>query len=262
MDRTPEELDAKIRNAEALLAMNAAGVTIPRIPHAAVEIIQGLIARVAELEAELEGFHSERSYIVGANDGWEAAVEQGQASPAVGKAMVRFWKRLAETHLARAEAAEAELKRSREALATFKRWDFPSDIQDLTVRLDAAEAELARRGQGVQVKPLVWPDFREGGTCGHPHHFQYFVTQDHQGRFWAHFDTSQHETLEAAQQHCDQHYQRAALVSPGDAHLDDLAADTELARLRDLIAGLDPDHWGLQARVVALKAEALRGGGA
>lgn len=42
----------------------------------------------------------------------------------------------------------------------------------------------------------------------------------------------------------------------------DLPADTELARLRALIAGLDPDHWGLQARVVALKAEALREGGA
>lgn len=40
------------------------------------------------------------------------------------------------------------------------------------------------------------------------------------------------------------------------------AEDTELTRLRALIAGLDPDHWGLQARVVALKAEALREGGA
>lgn len=38
-------------------------------------------------------------------------------------------------------------------------------------------------------------------------------------------------------------------------------SDAELTRLRTLIAGLDPDHWGLQARVVALKAEALREGG-
>lgn len=84
-----------------------------------------------------------------------------------------------------------------------------------TKRAERAEAELSRRGQ-IQVKPLVWPDFREGGTCGRPHHFQYFVTQDRHGVFWAHFDMSQHGTLEAAQQHCEQHYQRAALVSPGD----------------------------------------------
>lgn len=87
---------------------------------------------------------------------------------------------------------------------------------DANTRAEAAEAELSRRRQGAQVKPLVWPDFREGGTCGRPHHFQYFVTQDRHGVFWAHFDMSQHRTLEAAQQHCERHYQRAALVSPGD----------------------------------------------
>lgn len=88
-------------------------------------------------------------------------------------------------------------------------------VAELGARAERAKAELSRRGQ-IQVKPLVWPDFREGGTCGRPHHFQYFVTQDRHGVFWAHFDMSQHGTLEAAQQHCEQHYQRAALVSPGD----------------------------------------------
>jgi hypothetical protein len=43
---------------------------------------------------------------------------------------------------------------------------------------------------------------------------------------------------------------------------DRAAAETELARLRALIAGLDPDHWGLQARVVALKEAAMKEGGA
>ncbi len=41
-----------------------------------------------------------------------------------------------------------------------------------------------------------------------------------------------------------------------------IALRAEIARLRSLIAGLDPDHFGLQARVVALRDEALREGGA
>jgi hypothetical protein len=39
-------------------------------------------------------------------------------------------------------------------------------------------------------------------------------------------------------------------------------SNAELSRLRNLIAGLDPDHWGLQARVVALKEAAMKEGGA
>lgn len=59
--------------------------------------------------AEVARFQEDRAYVIGANDGWDAAVEQGEASPAVGKAMTQFWKRMAETHNRRAEKAEAEL---------------------------------------------------------------------------------------------------------------------------------------------------------
>jgi hypothetical protein len=55
----------------------------------------------------------------------------------------------------------------------------------------------------------------------------------------------------------------AALKKRAKADADRITAlEAELTRLRALIAGLDPDHWGLKARVVALKAEALREGGA
>ena len=68
-----------------------------------------LCATIAELIAERDRLLAERPYIVGANDGWDAAVEQGQTSEAVKSAMVRFWKRLAEIHLSRAEKAEATI---------------------------------------------------------------------------------------------------------------------------------------------------------
>ena len=60
------------------------------------------------LRAEVERVQSDRQYVIGANDGWDAAVEQGEASPAVGKAMVRFWKKLAETHNTRADRLAAD----------------------------------------------------------------------------------------------------------------------------------------------------------
>ena len=60
-------------------------------------------------------------------------------------------------------------------------------------------------------KPLVWGQFREGGCVGRPKEFQYFVTQQHNGRFFCHFDESSHDHLADAQAHCDQHYQRAAI---------------------------------------------------
>lgn len=96
--------------------------------------------------------------------------------------------------------------------------------QELRDRAEKAEAERdAALAGAVKVKPLVWPDFREGGTCGRPHHFQYFVTQDRHGRFWAHFDMSQHDNLDDAKRHCDRHYQRAALQPDPDARQADLA---------------------------------------
>lgn len=83
---------------------------------------------------------------------------------------------------------------------------------------EKAEAERdAALARAVKVKPLVWPDFRDGGTCGHPHHFQYFVTQDHHGSFWAHFDMGEHKTLDDAKAHCDQHYQRTAIQPDPEA---------------------------------------------
>jgi len=78
-------------------------------------------------------------------------------------------------------------------------------------------AERDALAGAVKVKPLVWPDFRDGGTCGHPHHFQYFVTQDHHGSFWSHFDMGEHKTLDDAKAHCDQHYQRAAIQPDPEA---------------------------------------------
>ncbi len=67
-------------------------------------------------EAKLREVTAERPYVIGANDGWDAAVEQGEASDAVKSAMVRFWKRLADVERARADAAEAELARLRAAI--------------------------------------------------------------------------------------------------------------------------------------------------
>ena len=96
--------------------------------------------------------------------------------------------------------------------------------QELRDRAEKAEAERdAALAGAVKVKPLVWPDFREGGTCGRPHHFQYFVTQDRHGRFWVHFDMSQHDNLDDAKRHCDRLYQRAAIQPDPDARQADLA---------------------------------------
>jgi hypothetical protein len=79
---------------------------------------------IAGLTAERDRLMSERPYIVGANDGWDAAVEQGVSSEAVKSAMVRFWKRLAEIHLGRAEKAE-------------------TTIAGLTARVEALTAHIA-----------------------------------------------------------------------------------------------------------------------
>ena len=78
-------------------------------------------------------------------------------------------------------------------------------------REQAAALVEAEPPQDVRVKPLVWGQFREGGCVGRPKEFQYFVTQQHNGRFFCHFDESSHDHLADAQAHCDQHYQRAAL---------------------------------------------------
>jgi len=78
-------------------------------------------------------------------------------------------------------------------------------------REQAAALVEAEPPQAVRVKPLMWPDFREGGCVGRPKEVQYFVTQQHNGRFFCHFDESSHDHLADAQAHCDQHYQRAAL---------------------------------------------------
>jgi len=132
----------------------------------------------------------------------------------------------------------AERDAARETLRMFKSWDFIGDLQDLSVRLEQykaraekAEAERdAALAGAVKVKPLVWPDFRDGGTCGHPHHFQYFVTQDHHGSFWSHFDMGEHKTLDDAKAHCDQHYQRAAIQPAPEARQADLAKAWEMGR--------------------------------
>lgn len=160
-----------------------------------------------------------------------------------------------ETHLSLIKAIEAahESARGSSGRVFQMSHDFQRRrVREAEARAERAEAELARRGQ-VQVKPLVWPDFREGGTCGRPHHFQYFVTQDRHGVFWAHFDMSQHGTLEAAQQHCEQHYQRAALVSPGDGwrSFTDAADGRPLPPMGDdlMIAGLSHED----ARFVAVQ---------
>ena len=91
-------------------------------------------------------------------------------------------------------------------------------------------AERDALAGAVKVKPLVWPDFRDGGTCGHPPHFQYFVTQDHHGSFWSHFDMGEHKTLDDAKAHCDQHYQRAAIQPDPDARQAALAKAWKMGR--------------------------------
>jgi len=92
-----------------------------------VKLLAELRARAEGAEAELQRFHEERAYVIGANDGWDAAIEQGEASPAVSKAMVRFWKKLAETHNSRAERAEAERDTLRAQLAEAQKREAGTD---------------------------------------------------------------------------------------------------------------------------------------
>lgn len=148
---------------------------------------------VADHEAEIARLTAER-------DGFEAAL--GRACLVGGTSYL----------LDRAEKAEVERDAAQADAEAWARKCAEADEM-----LDAALAGA------VKVKPLVWPDFREGGTCGRPHHFQYFVTQDRHGRFWAHFDMSQHDNLDDAKRHCDRHYQRAALQPDPDARQADLA---------------------------------------
>ena len=91
----------------------------------AADLITALLAQNAALRAERDALAaqvaevtSDRAYIIGANDGWEAAVEQSVATPA------------AAAMLARAEAAEAEVEKLRGALEG----------------LEKASSEVSRRG--------------------------------------------------------------------------------------------------------------------
>ncbi len=118
--------------------------------------------------------------------------------------------------------AELEEARASEAGAHMIIATERAEVAQLRRRVAELEAQVSNAG-AVKVKPLVWPDFRDGGTCGRPHHFQYFVTQDRHGRFWAHFDMSQHDNLDDAKRHCDRHHQRAALQPDPDARQADLA---------------------------------------
>lgn len=108
-DEMTDELVAKAR--AALEGVNPIVDGGKLVPAMAAEI-ERLRKRVADVE-------SDRAYIIGANDGWEAACEQGVTSEAVKSAMVRFWKRLVEVENDRAEAAEAKLARAMDALRPF-----------------------------------------------------------------------------------------------------------------------------------------------
>jgi len=96
-------------NAFAALAKSVRALA----PEDAIAEVAKLRAERDEALADVARFQEERTYVIGANDGWDAAVEQGEASPAVEKAMVRFWKKLAETHNERADTLAAELAASR-----------------------------------------------------------------------------------------------------------------------------------------------------
>lgn len=72
-------------------------------------------ALVEAAEAKVAEVTSDRAYIIGANAGWEAAVEQGEATPA------------AAAMLARAEAAEANVAKLVEVL---RRFDDDSDCHE------------------------------------------------------------------------------------------------------------------------------------
>lgn len=191
---------------------------------------------IADVEDEMASHASEHSDGSERPDLWDyMAAVSIDGLKTTNAAITALRARVAELE-ARADAAEAELARTRMALA-----DTEALEEQHGAVIERLQAELARRGQ-VQVKPLWWPEFHDGGTCGRPPLFQYFVTKDHKGRFWAHFDTSQHDTLEAAQHHCERDYQRAALVSPGDGWRNDPAKAFDKADW--FWRTMDPDDCG------------------
>ena len=86
---------------------------------------------------------------------------------------------------------------------------------DLIPRADADLAELATLRAQVErltVKPLLFSELVDGGCMGRPHPFQYFITQNHNGRFLCHWDETWHDTLPEAQAHAQKDYQIAALT--------------------------------------------------
>ena len=86
---------------------------------------------------------------------------------------------------------------------------------DLIPRADAELAELATLRAQVErltVKPLLFSELVDGGCMGRPHPFQYFITQNHNGRFLCHWDETWHDTLPEAQAHAQKDYQIAALT--------------------------------------------------
>lgn len=114
-------------------------------------------ATIARLEATVAEVTSCRAYIIGANAGWEAAVEQGEATPA------------ADAMLARAEAAEAKLARAVEGLdglleaitATTQYGDRSLDITGPTANLKwLLEAEEAARAIIAEIES----EDRKGGA--------------------------------------------------------------------------------------------------
>lgn len=138
-------------------------VKTPDLLEALAAEVEANRATIAGLTAERERLLAERPYIVGANDGWDAAVEQGATSEAVKSAMVRFWRRLAEIHLSRAEKAEATIAGLERKLA-----DHGVVAQEAFIKWDATIAGLEARVEAL-TGALQWcsgsPDFNEGGQA-------------------------------------------------------------------------------------------------
>lgn len=88
----------------------------------------------------------------------------------------------------------------------------PEILRGCAAEITRLRAALAEK-MVVRAKPLVFSEFKAGGCVGRPYEFQYFVTEQHNGMFFAHFDESSHDTLEAAKAHCQSHYQAASLES-------------------------------------------------
>lgn len=90
-------------------------------------------------------------------------------------------------------------------------WDEVSNnLLECTTEITRLRAALAEK-MVVRAKPLVFSEFKAGGCVGRPYEFQYFVTEQHNGMFFAHFDESSHDTLEAAKAHCQAHYQNVSI---------------------------------------------------